>query len=77
MVLPRCRSSRAAEGCDSTDLAEQDAKRAYSQTRSSGGALDGRDKGGDSGVDDVWRYDRVKGMEIERRAKLNLIADKC
>lgn len=25
-VLPRCRSSRAAEGCDSTDSAEQDTK---------------------------------------------------
>lgn len=31
---------------------------------------------GDSGVADVWRYDRVKGVEIEGRANMNLGDDK-
>lgn len=32
---------------------------------------------GDSGVADVWRYDRVKGVEIEGRANMKLSDDKC
>lgn len=77
MVLPRCRSSRAADGCDSTDSAEQDTKQLVPRLEVEEMRLRGETKVGDSGVADVWRYDRVKGVEIEGRANANLSDDKC
>lgn len=65
LILPRCRSSRAAEGCDSADSAEQDTKQLVPRLEVEEMRLRGETKLGDSGVADIWRYDRVKGVEIE------------
>lgn len=56
LVLPRCRSSTAAEGCDSTDSAEQDTKQLVPRLEvEEEMRLRGETKVGDSGVADVWR----------------------
>lgn len=61
LVLPRCRSSTAAEGCDSTDSAEQDTKQLVPTLEVEEMRLRGETKVGDSGVADVWRVGSSQG----------------
>lgn len=64
LVLPRCRSSTAAEGCDSTDSAEQDTKQLVPTLEVEEMRLRGETKVGDSGVSgvaDVWRVGSSQG----------------
>lgn len=57
--------------------AEQDTKQLVARLEVAEMRLRGETKVGDSGVADVWRYDRVKGVEIEGRANMKLSDDKC